>query len=98
MGHGFLPIVEKGIGSPDLTGQEVVEGQHLHGPVELQPLVPPTLTEEDVDGVLLKGGRGREISFQDGSFPQFSVIDTCAHSCSNNSKSLLLKGVYCSAR
>lgn len=53
MGHRFLSIVEEGIRSPDLTGQEVVEGQDLHGPIKLKPLVPPTLTKEDVDGVLL---------------------------------------------
>lgn len=54
MGHGLLPVVEEGVGSPDLTGEQVVQGQNLHGSVELQPLVPPALAEEDVDGVLLE--------------------------------------------
>lgn len=28
----------------------------MHGPIELEPLVSPALTEEDIDGVLLRGG------------------------------------------
>ena len=61
MGHGLLSIVEESVRSPDLAGQEVVEGQDLHGSIKLEPLIPPTLTEEDVDGVLLKGGQDEEL-------------------------------------
>lgn len=63
MGHRFLPVVEEGVRSPDLTGQEVVKRQDLHGPVELQPLIPPALTEEHIDGVLLgKDGENKSVS------------------------------------
>lgn len=54
MGHGLLPVVKEGVRSPDLTGKQVVQGENLHWSVELQPLVPPALAEEDVDGVLLE--------------------------------------------
>lgn len=53
MGHRFFPVVEEGVRSPDLAGQEVVEGQDLHRSIKLQPFVYPHLTEEDVNGVFL---------------------------------------------
>lgn len=62
VGHRLLPVVEEGVRSPDLTGQQVVQGQNLHGSIELQPFVPPALTEEDVDGVLLRGRGDRDWS------------------------------------
>ena len=58
MGDGLLAVQEEGVGGPDVAGQQVVQGQHLHGPLETQPLVLPALAEEHVDGVLLEGDRG----------------------------------------
>lgn len=55
VGDRLLAVVEESVGRPDLAGQEVVQRENLHGPVKLQPLVPPALTEEHVDGVLLRG-------------------------------------------
>lgn len=74
MSHRFLPVVEEGVGRPDLAGQEVVQGQHLHGPVKLEPLVPPALTEEDVDGVLLRESKRlvSELCAGDSSFSLIS--------------------------
>lgn len=54
VGDGFLAVEEEGVGSPDVAGQEVVQGKHLHRPFEAKPLVLPALTEKDVDGVFLQ--------------------------------------------
>lgn len=55
MRDGLLPVEEEGVRSPDVTGQEVVQGQHLHGAFEAKPLVFPALAEEHVDRVFLQG-------------------------------------------
>lgn len=55
MSHGFLPIVEEGVRSPDFTGHQVVKRQNIHWSLKCQPLVLPALPEENVDGVLLRG-------------------------------------------
>lgn len=60
MGHRFLPIVEEGVRSPDLTGQQVVQGEDLHGTIKLQPFISPGLPEKDVDGVFLRRERREE--------------------------------------
>lgn len=60
MGDRFLPVVEEGVRSPDLTGQQVVQGKDLHGTVKLQPFISPGLPEEDVNGVFLWGERGEK--------------------------------------
>lgn len=57
VGNRFLPVVEKSVRSPDLAGQQVVQGKDLHGAIKFQPLVSPGLPEEDVDGVFLWGER-----------------------------------------
>lgn len=50
----LLAIKEEGVGRPDVAGQQVVQGQHLHGAFEAQALVLPALAEEDVYGVFLR--------------------------------------------
>lgn len=57
MGYWLLPIVEEGIRSPDLAGEQVVKWKDLHRPIKLQPLIPPTLPEEHINRVLLEGGK-----------------------------------------
>lgn len=59
MGNRFLPVVEESVRSPDLTGQQVVQGKDLHGAIKLQPFISPGLPEKDIDGVFL-GGERRE--------------------------------------
>jgi len=54
VGDGLLPVEEEGVGGPDVAGQQVVEGQHLHRALEAQALVLPALAEEHVDGVFLQ--------------------------------------------
>lgn len=54
MRDGFLPVEEEGVRSPDVTGQEVVQGEHLHRAFEAKSLILPALTEEHVDGVFLR--------------------------------------------
>lgn len=56
MGHWLLSIVKEGIWGPDLAGHQVVETKHWHGAFEPQSLIPPTLSEEDINGVLLQVG------------------------------------------
>lgn len=58
MGDGLLAVEEEGVGRPDVAGKQVVEGQHLHGAFEAEPLVLPALAEEHVDGVFLENRRG----------------------------------------
>lgn len=57
MGDRFLPVVEEGIRSPDLTGQQVVQGKYFHGTIKLQPFISPGLPEKDINGVFLCGER-----------------------------------------
>lgn len=57
VGNRFFPVVEEGVRGPDLTGQQVVQGEYLHGTVELQPLVSPGLPEKYINGVFLCGER-----------------------------------------
>ena len=57
MGDGLLAVEEEGVGRPDVAGQQVVQREHLHGPLEAQALVFPALAEKDVDGVLLQRRR-----------------------------------------
>jgi len=52
-----LAVPEEGVRRPDLADHQVVEPQDLDGALELQPLVDPRLTEEDVHGVFLEAGR-----------------------------------------
>lgn len=54
MRNGFLPVEEEGVRSPDVTGQEVIQGEHLHRAFEAKSLILPALTEEYVDGVFLR--------------------------------------------
>lgn len=51
---GFLPIEEEGVRSPDLTGQEIIQGKHLHWAFEAESLIFPALAEEHVYGVFLQ--------------------------------------------
>lgn len=53
MSHRLLAIVEKSVGGPDLTSHQIIEPQDVHWPMELQPLICPTLPEEHIHGVLL---------------------------------------------
>lgn len=34
VGDGLLPIMEEGVGRPDLTGHQVVKGEDVHGTME----------------------------------------------------------------
>lgn len=45
--------MEERVWRPDLAGEEVVERQALHGPLEPQPFVFPALPEEHIYGVFL---------------------------------------------
>lgn len=51
---GLLPIEEEGVRGPDVTGQEVVQGKHLHRAFKAETLVFPALTEEYVNCVFLQ--------------------------------------------
>lgn len=64
---GLLGVAEEGVGDPDLSHHVAVEPQNLHGAVELESPVVPSLGEEDVDGVLLQAGG-------DAEKPQFVII------------------------
>lgn len=57
VGNRFLPVVEKSVRSPDLTGQQVVQGKDFHGTIKLQPFISPGLPEKDINGVFLWGER-----------------------------------------
>lgn len=75
VGHRLLPVVEEGVGSPDLTGEQVVQGENLHRSVELESLVPPALAEEDVDGVLLENTGTNDVCVTFGfSFWLFAIF------------------------
>ena len=52
--HRLLAIVEEGIGGPDLAGHQVVKTQHGHWAFKFQPFILPALSEEHINGVLLK--------------------------------------------
>lgn len=56
MSHRLFPIVEEGVGSPDFTCHQIVEGQNIHRSMKFQPFILPALAEEDIDGVLLWAG------------------------------------------
>ncbi len=53
VGYWFLAIVEESIRSPDLAGEQVIKWKNLHRPIKFQPLVPPTLPEENINRVFL---------------------------------------------
>lgn len=55
-----LAISEKGVRSPDLADHEVVQPQDFYWALEFQALINPRLAEEDVHGVLLEKGHGRD--------------------------------------
>lgn len=54
VGNGFLPIEEEGVRSPDVTGQQVIQGEHLHRALKAKTLVLPALAEEHVNSVFLR--------------------------------------------
>lgn len=54
MCDGFLPVEEEGVRSPDVTGQEIIQGKHLHRAFEAKSLIFPALTEEHVNSVFLQ--------------------------------------------
>lgn len=58
---GFLAVQEEGVRSPDVAGQQVVQGQHPHGPFETQALILPALAEKHINGVLLRRDKRNEI-------------------------------------
>lgn len=51
---GFLPVEEEGVRSPDVTGQEIIQGKHLHRAFKAKSFVFPALTEENVNSVFLQ--------------------------------------------
>lgn len=51
---GFLPVEEEGVRSPDVAGQEIIQGKHLHRAFKAKSFIFPALTEEHVDSVLLQ--------------------------------------------
>lgn len=53
MCDGFLPVEEEGVGSPDVTGQEIIQRQHLHRAFKAKSFIFPALTEEHIDSVFL---------------------------------------------
>lgn len=63
MSNRFLPVVEEGIRSPDLTGQQVVQGKYFHGTIKLQPFISPGLPEKDINSVFLCGERKNKSCF-----------------------------------
>ena len=60
---GLLAIKEESIGGPDVTGQQVIQRQHLHGSFEAQTLVLPALAEEHVNGVFLRQTKERGVVY-----------------------------------
>lgn len=52
--NGLFPVEEERVGGPDVAGQQVIQGQHLHRAFEAKPFVFPALTEEYVNGVFLQ--------------------------------------------
>ncbi len=54
MCDGFLPIKEEGVRSPDVTGQEIIQGKHLHWALKAKSFIFPALTEEHVNSVFLQ--------------------------------------------
>ena len=59
MGVGLLGVAKEGVGDPDLSHHVAVQAENLHSAVESQATVIPGLSEEDVNGVFLSGGRRR---------------------------------------
>lgn len=54
MCNGFLPVEEEGVRGPDVTGQQVIQGKHLHRALKAKTLVLPALAEEHVNSVFLQ--------------------------------------------
>lgn len=52
--NGFLPVEEEGVWGPDVTGQQVIQGKHLHRALKAKTLVLPALAEEHVNSVFLQ--------------------------------------------
>lgn len=53
MSDGFLPVEEEGVGGPDVTGKEIIQGKHLHRAFEAKSLIFPALAKEHVNSVFL---------------------------------------------
>lgn len=54
MRNGFLPIKKEGVRGPNVTGQEIIQVEHLHRTFKAKPFILPALAEEHVNGVLLQ--------------------------------------------
>lgn len=54
MRDGFLPVEEESVRSPDVAGQEIIQGEHLHWAFKAKSFIFPALTEEHINGVFLQ--------------------------------------------
>lgn len=52
--------MEESVRGPDFTGHQVVQRQDVHWSMELQSLILPTLTKENIYSVLLRERQTRE--------------------------------------
>lgn len=68
--------MEEGVRGPDLTGHQVVERQNVHWSMELQSLILPTLTEENIYSVLLKETQRREHNVERATFVYNDLSNT----------------------
>lgn len=72
---GFLPVEEEGVRSPDVTGQEIIQGKHLHRAFKAKSFVFPALTEENVNSVFLQEKRSNVIKGK--GLQRFVYVEPC---------------------